>query len=280
MPFDQLDPTILKKLADTLKRARAQAVGLGSGPEQPPDMVGFFFQPDTDDDLWTTLSGHCQAYLELSAEEERFLAAVSAIQAENRRLRQQTVIDRGSGLYTRTYFLEALEIETARMARFNRPLSLLLIKLKGPGPNGPGSLVFKAAARLILKRRRRLDQAARYRRDTLALIMPDTALRQALTAARRLRAMITAAWEELILPPAGPASERGEVLLGLAETAPGQAKEARRLLADAQEALKLAAWHDGIWPDWLPEEPENGTTVEPSEKEALFAGFRELTELL
>ena len=139
--------------------------------------------------------------LPASAQRELGLLALQAAEALTRaRLYEQAeklaTTDGLTGLVNRRAFNELLEQRVKEAARYERPLSLLLLdidhfkKVNDTHGHPAGDAVLKGVAKLAQKAARDTDVAARYGGEELALILPETDARGALAIAERLRKLI------------------------------------------------------------------------------------------
>ncbi len=90
-------------------------------------------------------------------------------------------------------FQHALENETARAERYNRPLSLMMIDIddfkscNDTYGHLVGDMVLKQIATLIKKNTRGIDMVARYGGEEFTVILPETSLEETLVVAERIR---------------------------------------------------------------------------------------------
>jgi two-component system cell cycle response regulator len=152
-------------------------------------------------------------------------------------LREQAERDGLTGLYNHRYFLEALEREFARSRRYRRPLSLMMLDLDGfksindACGHQQGDQVLKGIARLLLQSVRFVDLAARYGGDEFVVLLPETELRQAARAGKRILEEIHRnpfLFEDKIFPLSAS--------IGIASYRPDQVR-AGCLLKEADQAL-------------------------------------------
>ena len=144
-----------------------------------------------------------------------------------------------TGLGNPLAFTERLEEETARVARYGEPLSLLVLdvdRLKAitdRGGHHAGDLALKAVARALRSGARQTDLVARVGGDEFALIAPSTPPPAAAALGERIQSLV--------------ASERVRglsVSLGVATM--GQARSAdSRALRDAADAALYEAKRQG-----------------------------------
>ena len=109
-----------------------------------------------------------------------------AVALEHRRLGRsldrQAAIDTVTGFFSRWYFYDRLYSETARAARYNQPLSVVLVGVDGyerfviGRGRADGDAVLKAIARLVTASlRRKVDVACVHTAGEFALLLPNTA---------------------------------------------------------------------------------------------------------
>jgi diguanylate cyclase (GGDEF)-like protein len=117
---------------------------------------------------------------------------------QEQRYRERSLHDALTGLYNSRYFWERLEDECAFALRHDRPLALLIGDLdlfKNVNDNwghAAGDRVLAAVAAALMQARRRGDTVARVGGEEFAVILPETALAEALAAAERLREAVGA----------------------------------------------------------------------------------------
>ncbi len=108
-----------------------------------------------------------------------------AVALEHRRLGRsldrQAAIDTVTGFFSRWYFYDRLYSETARAARYNQPLSVVLAGIDGyerfviRRGRADGDAVLKAIARLVTASlRRKVDVACVHAAGEFALLLPNT----------------------------------------------------------------------------------------------------------
>jgi len=115
------------------------------------------------------------------------------INQSKEKLSRMAHIDRLTLLYNRRYFDDALSREAERARRYNQPLCLLLLdidffkKVNDVHGHPKGDQVLTEIASIISDNIRMIDIAARYGGEEVAVILPETELDNALTAAEKLR---------------------------------------------------------------------------------------------
>ena len=147
-----------------------------------------------------------------------------------------------TGVYNHRYFVEILEHELLRSARYNRSMSLFMIDIdhfkayndNNGHPAGDRALV--KVAEIIKDSVRKTDITARYGGEEFSVILPEIDKEGAVIAAERVRQQI----EKHKFPNAQSQPEgRLTVSIGLA-TFPGEADSPTKLVAKADEKLYLA----------------------------------------
>ena len=116
-----------------------------------------------------------------------------ALQQSEERYRQLSTTDGLTGLGNLRSCYEHLEREMSRSRRYASPLSLLLFDVDNfkqyndTWGHMEGDLALKALAASILRNLRTTDSAYRYGGEEFVIILPETALDQAMTLAERIR---------------------------------------------------------------------------------------------
>ncbi|MDC7233234.1 MAG: GGDEF domain-containing protein [Spirochaetales bacterium] len=118
------------------------------------------------------------------------------INQSKEKLSRMAHIDRLTLLYNRRFFDDALSREVERARRYNQPLCLLMLdidffkKVNDVHGHQKGDAVLHEIASMISDNIRMNDIAARYGGEEMAVILPETTLENALTAAEKLRSVI------------------------------------------------------------------------------------------
>lgn len=118
-------------------------------------------------------------------------------------LQQQTRIEPKTGLYNAKYFAEALKTELERADRFKRPLTIvmadvdLLRNINNTYGHLAGDTVLIGIANILRQLARDYDVVARFGGEEFAILMPETALNEALPRIEQMRAAIDAARFEI-----------------------------------------------------------------------------------
>lgn len=177
------------------------------------------------------------------------MATVGAVCLENAANRERLVLtgltDALTGLYNRRYLTRRLEEELARAQRHAQSLSCLFVdvdhfkRVNDTYGHTAGDEVLRELAARLRCDLRPCDVAVRYGGEEFALLLPQTAAREAARIAERIRAMIHG---EPVPTRAGPVPVT--VSIGVAQARPdlGQRREVvgSALIAAADAALYLA----------------------------------------
>jgi diguanylate cyclase (GGDEF)-like protein len=117
----------------------------------------------------------------------------AAVEHETEELQHLAATDPLTGLYNRRQFMASAEAEWARAKRYGRPLSVLMIdidlfkRINDRYGHDAGDAVLVRVAHLCETQARSSDVAARLGGEEFAILLPETAARDALTVADRLR---------------------------------------------------------------------------------------------
>jgi diguanylate cyclase (GGDEF)-like protein len=147
-----------------------------------------------------------------------------------------------AGICDRGSFHELLDAEIARSERHLRPLSVVIVGLERPGPNGYAvtDLASDArvcrVARLVRSAVRRSDVVASYGKDQLAILLGEADKTGATRVAVRLRQVLEKGSQDGC--EAAPC-QTPRIRAGVA-TYPSDALETTHLVSEAQEALFTA----------------------------------------
>ncbi|MBE9159318.1 diguanylate cyclase [Nodosilinea sp. LEGE 06152] len=121
---------------------------------------------------------------------------ITEIKAAQIALQELAMRDSLTHIYNRRHFIELASQELARSARFNRPVTLLMIDIdhfktiNDTYGHLVGDTVLRDIALRIKTNLRQSDILARYGGEEFILMMPETDQTQALSGAERLRQMI------------------------------------------------------------------------------------------
>lgn len=118
------------------------------------------------------------------------------LEAKNRELTLLAARDPLTGLLNRTQFYGDANREAARMARTGSPACLLLIdidhfkQVNDTYGHPAGDAILQSIARIMTATVRQIDLLARFGGEEFALLLPETALADAIRVAERLRSAI------------------------------------------------------------------------------------------
>lgn len=173
---------------------------------------------------------------------------------------ESTCLDAGSGLFHWGHFLAVLDQELARLDRWEKPLSLILLEM---GPMTPGD--WGIVGRLVRSCLRGIDLAARRDDRVIGVIMPDAGLGRSrrwlmdilpqLSQVRSLKGCCPTFGRAVARPWEGC---RGEAILAAALATFGK----EDLLEPSGEADDFSA--------------TSGTAIAADERNLLFDGFKAL----
>ena len=163
---------------------------------------------------------------------------IAELERQNQHLRSLSLTDGLTGLYNYRFFAKQLEVEIARTKRTGQPCSLMMIDLDDfkqlndtLGHNEGNSFLVKVA-HVIREKLRPTDILCRYGGDEFAVIMPATALYDALRIGERLRSSLSSRlWK---------ADSPCSASIGLAECDPVFARGVRGFVDIADKALYRA----------------------------------------
>ncbi|MDJ0687600.1 MAG: diguanylate cyclase [Xenococcaceae cyanobacterium MO_188.B32] len=168
----------------------------------------------------------------------------SQLQQANQQLQQLAILDGLTGVANRRYFDRVLSNEWNRLAREEKPLSLILcdidyFKIYNDTYGHPegDSCLQKVANALQQATKRAADLVTRYGGEEFAVILPDTDARGALFVAENIRQKLNT---QKIPHPASSVSPYITISIGVATTIPTAARTASRLLKIADNALYQA----------------------------------------
>jgi len=150
---------------------------------------------------------------------------------------QQAMTDSLTGAYNRRHFDEFLPKEIERCNRYRHGVSLIMLDIdyfkeyNDAYGHPAGDEVLRQVVRLILKNVRGVDVVARYGGEEFAIVLPETDLAGACTAAEKIRAAI----ESHSFP-----QDRLTASLGVAHCAVGAGSSSENFLSMADQSLYQA----------------------------------------
>ena len=109
---------------------------------------------------------------------------------------RMTIVDGLTQVHNKRYFLEFMDREMARCARYNRPLALILFdidhfkKINDVHGHLAGDFVLKRLAELVARHIRKEEAFARYGGEEFAVIMPETTGERARIFVEKIRRMV------------------------------------------------------------------------------------------
>lgn len=169
-------------------------------------------------------------------------------------------LDTESGLFHQVHFRSVLNQELARLDRWERPLSLVVLNLPDLSPDD-----WAALGRLVRSSLRRIDLAARMDERLVAVLLPDA-------DAHRTRR-----WLADLLAELARTKGLGDCLpaYGRALARPWEGRQGEELLALAlanlgREDLHAGAGEDGEF------DLDSATAIAADERNLLFDGFKAL----
>src|SRR5204862_137857 len=130
-------------------------------------------------------------FLKIGAAIFKFLSGTGVEASYYEEIYRMTIVDGLTGAYNKRYFLEFLEREIARCARYRRPLSLLMFDIdhfkaiNDKHGHLTGDYVLRELSRRLLARVRREELLARYGGEEFAAVLPETDLNGARTFAEQ-----------------------------------------------------------------------------------------------
>jgi len=169
-------------------------------------------------------------------------------------------LDPESGLYHQAHFRSVLNQELARLDRWERPLSLVILELPDLS-----AADWAGVGRRVRSSLRRIDLAARMNEKLVAVILPDA-------DAHRSRRWLTDFLAELARTdyPGGRLPAYGRAL-----ARPWEGRQSEELLTEALanlgcEDLNAVPYEDGEF------DMESATAIAADERNLLFDGFKAL----
>jgi len=131
-------------------------------------------------------------FLKIGAAIFKFLTGAGVEASYHEEIYRMTIVDGLTGAHNKRYFLEFLERETARCARYKRPLSLLMFDLdhfkaiNDTYGHLAGDAVIRTAIKVIRQHSRQGDLVGRYGGEEFVLCLPGTEPEQAMATGERI----------------------------------------------------------------------------------------------
>jgi two-component system, cell cycle response regulator len=135
-------------------------------------------------------------FVKIGAAIFKFLTGSGIEASYHEEIYRMTIIDGLTGAHNKRYFLEFLEREIARCARYRRPLSLLMFDIdhfkaiNDQHGHLTGDFVLREMSRRLLGRIRREELLARYGGEEFAAVLPETDNNGARIFAEQIRRMV------------------------------------------------------------------------------------------
>jgi diguanylate cyclase (GGDEF)-like protein len=135
-------------------------------------------------------------FLKIGAAIFKFLSGTGVEASYHEEIYRMTIVDALTGAHNKRYFLEFLEREIARCARYRRPLSLLMFDIdhfkaiNDKHGHLTGDYVLREMSRRLLARVRREELLARYGGEEFAAVLPETDLMGARTFGEQIRRIV------------------------------------------------------------------------------------------
>jgi diguanylate cyclase len=171
---------------------------------------------------------------------------INQLQENLEAVRNESLTDPLTSLANRKYFDQAIEHAIAEAKESGEPLSLMLTdidhfkKFNDTFGHLTGDQVLRLVALSVKQNVKGQDVSARYGGEEFAVILPATALRQAITVADHIRRAVMT--KELMKRSTGEHLGRVTVSIGVASYHPG---ETAQLFIERADACLYAAKHAG-----------------------------------
>lgn len=118
------------------------------------------------------------------------------VEERTKELKKRAITDELTGLFNRRHILGLLEIEIEKASRYNRDLSVIMIdidffkRVNDEHGHQFGDKVLKIISCILEQNTRNIDFVGRYGGEEFLIILPETDLKKAYTAAEKLRKKI------------------------------------------------------------------------------------------
>ena len=135
-------------------------------------------------------------FVKIGAAIFKFLTGSGIEASYHEEIYRMTIVDGLTGAHNKRYFLEFLEREIARCARYRRPLSLLMFdidhfkSINDAHGHLTGDFVLREMSRRLLGRIRREELLARYGGEEFAAVLPETDNNGAKIFGEQIRRMV------------------------------------------------------------------------------------------
>ena len=159
----------------------------------------------------------------------------------NKRLELLSITDGLTKLFNHRHFQDEVARAFKESQRYNRPLSLAMIdldffkKMNDTHGHAVGDDVLKGVSKLFRDSTRATDLVARYGGEEFAVMMPETALEDAIIFAEQIRSLVA---DAPVLTAAGPV--KVTVSIGVASVPHSRIRSAKDLVVLADKALYRA----------------------------------------
>jgi len=159
----------------------------------------------------------------------------------NKRLELLSITDGLTKLFNHRHFQDEVARAFKESQRYNRPLSLAMIdldffkKMNDTHGHAVGDEVLKGVSKLFRDSTRATDLVARYGGEEFAVMMPETALEDAIIFAEQIRSLVA---DAPVLTAAGPV--KVTVSIGVASVPHSRIRSAKDLVVLADKALYRA----------------------------------------
>jgi diguanylate cyclase (GGDEF)-like protein len=135
-------------------------------------------------------------FLKIGAAIFKFLIGANVEVSYYEEIYRMTIVDGLTGVHNKRFFLEFLDREIARCARYSRPLSLVMFdidhfkKINDDHGHLTGDHVLRELAKRLHNRIRREELLARYGGEEFAAVLPETNLAGALEFGEQIRMIV------------------------------------------------------------------------------------------
>jgi diguanylate cyclase (GGDEF)-like protein len=135
-------------------------------------------------------------FLKIGAAIFKFLTGANVEVSYHEEIYRMTIVDALTGTHNKRYFIEFLDREMARCARYGRPLSLVMFdidhfkKINDQHGHLTGDHVLKEIAKRLHARIRREELLARYGGEEFAAVLPETGKEGALEFGEQIRQLV------------------------------------------------------------------------------------------